>query len=64
VEGTGDDALALEFAHVADVDELHVVAAMQVARLLDAESGDGGGGLGHHRLDGLAHLATPFCGCG
>ena len=30
-------ALALQLADVADVDERHVVAALQLARLLDAQ---------------------------
>jgi len=50
VERAGDHALALELAHVADVDELHVVATVQFARLLDAEGGDVGHRLVDHRL--------------
>jgi hypothetical protein len=52
---TRDDTIALEFAHVADVYELHVVAAVQFTRLGDAVGGDRGVGLVDHVDDGTDH---------
>ena len=58
VEGAGDDALALELAHVADVDELHVVAAVQLLRFFHAVGGDDAHRVIDHRLDRLLHYIT------
>jgi hypothetical protein len=62
MEGARYDAVALEFANVADVDELNVLATVQVACFFDAVGGDGGGGLVDHRLHGLLHALLQDAG--